>query len=886
MNRNLTIRHHLPVLAVSYLHSRGEFFTTSFCRIDNEGFMQQETLCSSDPVFGVRVPLPESLEAGQRYLFHFRCNPQMLEYILLGERVVYERMPLPNLLEIGISGPEASMTRKQSGVTIRAIAQEKNPLVTFVRDRARARWVETLQGKWRLSLQAEDEGRHCSEWCEVDDELKLHLRLDVHVEPLPPGPEDIRAAKSYHLPHGLRFWKGPEIFHKMPVDRAADIEPQPVQPVAWPTDEIMICENEDSYDETREPAYGSPSIAELEAHLDLCDRYGVNGFMIGNMWTVITDRPYIKRLVELFQTGKGKSIKYLILTFGGPPVELEMDESFTRQACNALHDLLSILPDRRAVVRVMEVPTNGQWPRPGTIPPYLFPEKIWDKDLYYIEHHIFPTEHRRYMEKIKAWIDYPDRTEIWFQSDGATASPHWYSVGIDYFTTKNIWGFNTNIVQALGRGFARAFGKPIGLAYDSHRSLDWEGVNPSDVEHVFRSYFYAGAEKTQYEAQFVGVDQTGRKVPTESGAVYYNWVCWAKRHPRRGKEIIRIGFIKGSDDYGLRNPTPGPTRHGYRKRLLLHNHPAYRDWNLLDMAYPKFGDYEGSNPYRFLTGTPYGQADVVPFNAPIEHLTTFDTLVMIGRNRLTAESFANYLAFVRGGGRLVLALEHLLDEQARLRKYADFPLEELIGARLGRDVNILPTVWQELVPSTTCFYNRVQPDAAEVLESMGNGDPLLLRHNLGKGEVYFYTSEFLTSVNEDSPRCLLKRLFAESRIVWLEPISDWIQYFIRCRKEIVMVGLINHGQAGFPQSYGPKSGPWLGRINVNYKALKLDPGATEAFILDEQMNLHPVQSFLKEEKLVINLELDVWCEVVIGPMGRTRALLFERGKSSDSETPG
>jgi len=876
MSSKLTIRHHLSVLAVSYLHGRGEFFCRSFVRIDNGGFMQTEMLRSTDPIFGVRVPLPQALEVGKRYLITFRFNPEYLEYILLGNRTVYERMPLPGLLEIAIGGPEASMVRKFRGCQIRVIAQEKNPLVSFVRDRALARWVETLQGKWRLSLQGEEEARHCSEWSEVEDELIMPLRLDVRVEPLPLGPEDIRAANDYHLPQNLRFWRGPELYHRTATNIAAKVEPSPVKPVPYLTDKIMIVENDDSYDETREPVLGSKLIQQLESHLELCDRYQVNAFHITCAWTTIADKPYVEKFVKLLKSGKGRSIRYLIATFGGPPVEQELNEGFTRNCCHLLGKVLSELPTRVAVIRVMEVNTNGQWPRPATIPTYLSSEQIYDKDLYEIENHLFIKQHRRHLEKIKKWIGYPDRTEIWFQDDGPVANPHWYKTGIDYFTSKNIWGFNTNVVQAVGRGFARAFAKPIGLAYDSHRGMDYEAVNPVDVEHVYRSYFFAGVEKTMYEAPFVGTDEQGEKHLTESGAAFYRWVRWVRRHPHRGKEIIRLGYLKGSDDYGIRNPAPGPSRHGYRRRLLLHNHLAYRDWNLLEIAYPKFGDYEGSNPYRFLTGTPYGQADVVPFNAPARHLETFRILVMMGRNRLTADSFANYLSFVRRGGKLVLALEHLLDEEPKVRKYTNLPLEELIGAHLGQDVNILPQKWQELVPSTTCFYNEVRPTKANVLERLENGAPFLLHHRLGQGEVYFYTSEFLTSVDANSPRQLLKKLFSEARVVTLEPYTDWIQYFVRQRDGIVAIGLINHGQAGFPQGYGPKAGAWKGEICLNTTALGLDTSNTEVFRLGEEMKLDRLVSRTEGEMVVIDLTLDVWEELVLGPRDRTSTLLFKR----------
>jgi hypothetical protein len=875
MDKKLRIRAHLPVLAVSYLHGRGEFFCTSFARIDNGGFMQTEVLKSSDPVFGVRVPLPQPLEVGKRYLFNFRVNPETVEYILIGNRTVYERMALPSLLETAMNGSEASMGRGIKLVQVRAIAEEANPLVTFVRDRAHSRWVQILQGKWRLSFQGESEGRHCSEWSEVDDELSMGLRIDVQVQELPPGPEDIRAANAYHLLPGLRFWKGPALYHKMPVDRAAAVQPPPIEPVDYPTDQIMVIENEDGYEETRESAYGSKLVDELESHLDLCERYGVTGFWITQPWTFIPDQWYREKFIELLKKGKGKSLRYISVAVGGPPVEQELNEGFTKLVCEWLGKVLNEFPRLTAVIRIMEINTNGQWPRPATIPDYLFSDKIYDKDLYELENKVFIEAHRRQWKKMIDWVGYPDRTEIIIQDDGPVANPYWYEAGASYFITKNIWGFNTNLVQAFGRGFARAFGKPIGLAYDSHRGLDYEGVNPSDVEQVYRSYFFAGMEKTMYEAPFHGSDETGQKRLTESGAMFYNVYGWMKRHPRRGEEIVRIGFLRGSDDYGIRNPVPGPSKNGYTHRLLVHNHPAYRDWQLLNTVYPEYGDAEGSNPYRFLTGTPYGQADVVPCNAPPEHLSTFHTLVMTGKNRLTEMHFGHYLKFVQDGGKLVLALEHLLDEQPRKRKYADLPLEKLTGIKLGRDVNILPTHWQELVPSATCFYNQVQLVGAEILEKLDNGDPLLVRNKVGKGEVYFFTSEYLTSVNPKVAYGLLEKLFADSRLVTLSPVSGWVQHFVRQRNGIVMLGLINHGQAGFPQGHGPKSGPWHGKITISAEALGRDPHTTEAFHLDEDMTLRPIVLNSEGGHLTLDLKIDTWSEVVLGPKDGVKKLLFE-----------
>ena len=888
MSERLNIRSWLPVLPVSYLHGRGEFFTTSLARIDSGGFMQADVLKSSEPVFGVRFCVEEPLEVGKRYSFVFSFTPETVEYILVGQRAVYERVTLDALLIMGTMDPSQSVAVANgsghlSTCEIRIVADTPDPIITFVRDRAHARHIETLQGTWQRSFQGKEEGRHCSEWSEVDDELAMPLNINLKVRKICNGPECFHTSRQYTLISGLRYWTGPRVYHRMPAD-AADVEPPKLSTPDYPTDSVMVVENDDIYGEVRDPANGSKALEQLASHLDLCDRYGVTAFALGSFWSCSLDKPIQEEFVRLVKSGRGRSISHVLFTYGGPSVEQELNEGYTRQCCDAVRDILGQLPQIRAIVRIMEINTNGQWARPKCTPSYLAADKTAAADLYTLESQVFIEEHSRHFKKIRDLIGYHDRVEICIQDDGPTANPHWVRTGMDYFVTKNIWGFNTNLVQAFGRGFARSFGKPIGLAYDSHRSLDYEQTNPTEVEHVYRSYFLAGMEKTMYEAPFVGCDVAGVKRLTESGAAFYRIMNWARSHPQRGRELVKIGFIKGSDDYGLRNPAPGQSRHGHRHRLLVHKHPAYEDWNLLDIVFPGFGDYEGSNPYRFLTGTPYGQADVLPFDASIEHLLTFDTLVMIGRNRLTREAFENYLQYARSGGTLVLALEHLLHENPLSQRYAELPLDELIGARLGGDRNIVSTDWREWVPSRTNFYNEVQPTSAETVEATSEGAPLLLRNRVGDGEVYFYTSDYLSSLDPKSPRRLLHQLFAGSRIVRFEPETDWVQYFVRVRDGLAMLSFINHGQAGFPQGMGPKSGPWRGEILIDLSKLGIADGALDVLSLDDSMSTDDLPAKMQDGFVRLYCEIDIFKELVVGPVQATERLLFYGRNVLDGES--
>lgn len=874
-HRSLRINTWLPVPDVSFMHGRGTFFALSQARVIPQGFMKYEALASSDDIFGVRIPIGVPVRRGVRYRIDIEASLPNIEYILLGDKLIYEKPPEDGLIGICFSDPEQSMAGFSArSIRLRAVAERDDPELYIVRDKARFRYVETVRGRRFMAMQAEDYGRHTSEWCEVDDELVLPLLIRVRAVALCDGPEDNYAVGRYSLPQGLRFFKGPEIYHRFDTSLPADSEPGPYEPAAYAADPIELCEREDLYGGTREPEDGGRQVEDLDEFFGFIEKFGVTDCRITDQWSFKTDAHIVERFIELCRQGRGGCLRRLHFVFGGPPVEQELGEAFTRGCCRTIGRMLDALPDRTAVIRIMELTTNGQWNRPRAVPEYLRPPNCWNRDLYELENSVIPAALADYFDRLRRCTGHPDRTLIAVQGDGPAAGAHWKASGIDYFMTKNIHGFNTNIVQAVGRGYARAFGAPVGLAYDSHRAMDYEGVCPAEVRHVYLSYFFSGMDRTMYEAPFYGFDRENRLRLTRPGAEFYRLFNWMRRHPARGEEIIRIGFIKGSEDFGLRIPGPGPTRHGNRHRLLMHENPACMDWNLLDIVYPKFGDYEGSDPARYVTGSPHGQTDILPHTADISLLKNYDILVFMGKNRMARPDYDKFLAYVKQGGTLVCALEHFQAEDQRRRKYVDWPLSGLLGVELGEDVFIGRDAWNEWVPSRTRFYNRVQAGpGARFVHTMRGGDPLLIRHAAGRGETWFFTTEYLSGSDPSLVRGLLERKFAGTAAVALTPACDWLQWFVRRRDGILSVAVLNHGQAGFPQGLGEKAGVWEGEARVNLKGLIRVRPDLRAWRLRDDFTLEPARARLSDERLEFAARVDEWAEYYIGG-GDTAEILF------------
>jgi hypothetical protein len=163
---------------------------------------------------------------------------------------------------------------------------------------------------------------------------------------------------------------------------------------------------------------------------------------------------------------------------------------------------------------------------------------------------------------------------------------------------------------------------------------------------------------------------------------------FAQANPRpAGGPQVNVGLVHGNLD-GYR----GIEGHVWDQPGWLPG-AHERSWELLNVFYPGAGPVNDNaimqdrRCARF-AGAPYGLADIVPAESPVEALSRYRSLLFLGWNTATDAQYRNLIEYVRRGGRLVLWAAHLNgsvsreheDMQQRFYRNGDF--RELFGARI------------------------------------------------------------------------------------------------------------------------------------------------------------------------------------------------------------
>ena len=61
---------------------------------------------------------------------------------------------------------------------------------------------------------------------------------------------------------------------------------------------------------------------------------------------------------------------------------------------------------------------------------------------------------------------------------------------------------------------------------------------------------------------------------------------------------------------------------------------------------------------RWYSGTPYGEIELIPIDAPAEVLSQFRLLLLLGWNTMDEEQYGKLTAHVANGGTLVMSVPH------------------------------------------------------------------------------------------------------------------------------------------------------------------------------------------------------------------------------------
>jgi hypothetical protein len=383
----------------------------------------------------------------------------------------------------------------------------------------------------------------------------------------------------------------------------------------------------------------------------------------------------------------------------------------------------------------------------------------------------------------------PGHTLVTFDCPGALASLH-YELGIDIHIAE--LGPASNIFEEIcARGASRAHQKPWGVA----TALLWyqgQGAQYAVDESRLRlvrqtvlSSYLAGARHVLFEGGVFDNIPVYQYISTAE-----TWRDYHRRYHDAPLPDLRA-TLRDLHDLHKAQQLPAPTAHfgviAGQNDMFVGKFDASvsrvgslslaRSWTLLSAFLPHIswgrGPVDHGRPVRrWYSATPRGQVDVVPASSPSKHFHNYKLLTLASWNTMTQPLYDDLLDFVRQGGTLVAWLPHFVSNTQEELDWTFFnsgDFSSLLGLKvhgLGNrleSVNLTSPRFQDFPDLTlseknplfwndheeqyvafsqdiTYFTGDISLCGAQSLAVSQNGDPVILSHKLGKGEVLFVNS--------------------------------------------------------------------------------------------------------------------------------------------------
>lgn len=461
-----------------------------------------------------------------------------------------------------------------------------------------------------------------------------------------------------------------------------------------------------------------------------------------------------------------------------------------------------------------------------------------------------------------------------------------YHGGADVVFTKNIHRQSINVVVSNARGAADAYEKKFGLDFDNWDRQYQCGYHPDEIAHTLRLYFHSGADYIMDEIFTFNIEDMGL---TQWGREWLEFWHYAKNHPHRGDQQVRIGIMRPLGDQWNRVAGPSasweaakwfptyeisrafsqdPVPQKWAKAKLARDveglysteHTYMWDFDLLNIVFSSYGNPYRTTPDRQATGTPYGPVNFIPWDTPTEKMNEYDVVIYMGRGvGITEEEKENLTSFVREGGKLVMAAGQLRNDEN------EFDGQNFMGITLGpeKELDGLPYTLLEA------------GENGEVITVLENNDPEAVMVEYQKGTLYLFSGEWLNYWDNDTPKNILTETLEKAKVVDMDPQNDRMEYTMRKKGESWIFTFFNHGRGLFPSGNGKDFGPWEGDIFIDLLKTGLgNEGGLEAFSVNYErerslpFSLNPVEVEMGENRAKINMEVADIVEVVIGPKGK------------------
>lgn len=469
--------------------------------------------------------------------------------------------------------------------------------------------------------------------------------------------------------------------------------------------------------------------------------------------------------------------------------------------------------------------------------------------------------------KSKVKPELRNRVKIMFLYDhGAYNGAYIFNSGADVFINKQIHRQSVNIVVANARGNAGAFGKEYGFDCDTWDRCFYHSYHPDEAAQIMKVYYHAGGKYLFTEMSTTTRDDSG---VTALGKEWLDFIKYANRHPLRGTQQVKIGIMRGFDEWMVAASPSSSWESEHRiKEIMGQNYLT--DFNLLNLVFSNFGRYDLTSTDRLCTGTPYGPVNMLPWDASGDVMKKYGIIMLLGVNNMDAKQLSNLREYVKNGGVLFMAAGHLKNEK---RNYPETDISNLFGVKINGEKYFSGK------PYTSVSLTGKE---AQILSRLENQDPLVVMNKYGNGECYLFTGEHVTEFGVEVPANIIRPKLENVKWISFSPVSDRMEYMVQKKGSLSVFSLFNHGNIGFPSGNGLKSGPWTGTLKISTALLDLKNVKAEAFkVIYREQNEDPfsleklnIENIGNE--LVIRTDVDRFSEIVIGPEGEVQKGYFNK----------
>ena len=365
---------------------------------------------------------------------------------------------------------------------------------------------------------------------------------------------------------------------------------------------------------------------------------------------------------------------------------------------------------------------------------------------------------------------------------------HSYAAGSDLCSAQ-LNKMHNVLLLADARGAARAYRRPVWgtyIAEGAHKHPEGDDTLRMWWLSIYLAYItgssFVNDEESLLRNYHERLYSLGDRFPRRRQEILREFHRFVRSHPRRGQPRVKQALLVGRFACDLADGLADSRRQGIPPmvwRFCGANTPEWRpstpEYGLryLDVFFPGVWLHtlvqSPQRVRRWYSGTPYGELELIPIEAPAEVWSDFRLLMLLGWNTADEQTYPRMAQYVKGGGTLFLSIPHLTTNESRkfllgdleplnLLRNGDFA--DLLGLRargkaerlsavrvLGARDNPLTAgkVYRFAAEDGPSVQPRHPPVCREAVDLAGaevlacdeaTGEPVVARHRVGRGVVY------------------------------------------------------------------------------------------------------------------------------------------------------